>query len=300
MTGKKRITVIKSYKIDELKSATPKNGDFGCFRLEDFLKDIEQLKAPHRHDHFAVFFINAGKGEHAIDFKKYTLRKNRVFLLTPGQIHAWKFERKSAGYVLLFSKEFFSVANQNRDLRNFLFYRVQKAKPYFDMVPQTGNDVMQLFKQIEKECSNGEVFAYQFIRSYLNILLLKLTRLHNQSAGIEVSVSAAFRKVREYERIINKNYKSMRAVTDYARLLRVTPNYLNAVCKKVVGKPAGAMLRERILLEAKRLLANTDSTASEIAYQLNFEDNSYFGRFFKKNTKTTPAKFRERTRRKIN
>ena len=52
------------------------------------------------------------------------------------------------------------------------------------------------------------------------------------------------------------------------------------------------MIRERILLEAKRLLVHSPQTVAEIAYQLNFEDTSYFGRFFKKHTGTTPEQFR--------
>ncbi|RYZ32209.1 MAG: AraC family transcriptional regulator, partial [Sphingobacteriales bacterium] len=69
--------------------------------------------------------------------------------------------------------------------------------------------------------------------------------------------------------------------------------HLNALCQDLLGKTAGELIRDRILLEAKRLLVNADISISEIAWQLNFADNSYFSKFFKKQAGTTPEAFRK-------
>jgi len=74
--------------------------------------------------------------------------------------------------------------------------------------------------------------------------------------------------------------------------LYITPNHLNALCQDMLGKTAGDLIRDRILLESKRLLTNADMTITEIAYNLNFKDNSYFNRFFKKEVGSTPDEFR--------
>lgn len=79
----------------------------------------------------------------------------------------------------------------------------------------------------------------------------------------------------------------------YADHLSVTPNYLNTLCKKVTGKTVGKIIRNRIILEAKRLLVNSEYTISQIAYDLYFEDNSYFTKFFKANTGLSPIEFRK-------
>src|SRR5690606_22830534 len=92
---------------------------------------------------------------------------------------------------------------------------------------------------------------------------------------------------------INEKFKVMKGVKDYAARLCITPNYLNAVCTKVTGKSAGEHIRERIMLEAKRLLLHSDNTVSEIAGELNFDDNPYFCRFFKKYAQITPEQFRK-------
>ena len=91
---------------------------------------------------------------------------------------------------------------------------------------------------------------------------------------------------------MNEYYNRKRLPKEYAAMLYVTPNHLNALCNDLLGKAAGEVIRDRVLLEAKRLLVNADINISEIAFQLDFKDNSYFTRFFKKYTGTTPEDFR--------
>jgi AraC-like DNA-binding protein len=81
---------------------------------------------------------------------------------------------------------------------------------------------------------------------------------------------------------------------EYAALLYVTPNNLNMLCKQLLGKAAGEVIRDRILLEAKRLLVNVDISIAEIAYKLSFTDHAHFTKFFKKETGETPDEFRKR------
>ena len=81
---------------------------------------------------------------------------------------------------------------------------------------------------------------------------------------------------------------------DYASLLYITPNHLNALCKELLGESAGELIRKRIILEAKRLLVIKDYSIAEVAYELNFNDNSYFTKFFKKIEGMTPEDFRKK------
>ena len=77
------------------------------------------------------------------------------------------------------------------------------------------------------------------------------------------------------------------------RRSRIEPSNSQKLALSLVGKTAGDLIRDRVLLEAKRLLTNADMTVTEIAYDLNFQDNSYFNRFFKKETGMTPDEFRK-------
>ena len=98
---------------------------------------------------------------------------------------------------------------------------------------------------------------------------------------------------RNFEKLIEQNFTTKRLPKEYVEILFVTPNHLNALCNQLIGKSAGDIIRNRVLLEAKRLLVNSNQNISEIAWQLKFEDNSYFSKFFKKNEGITPDEFRK-------
>jgi AraC-like DNA-binding protein len=101
--------------------------------------------------------------------------------------------------------------------------------------------------------------------------------------------------LQSFRKLIDQNFNTLRLPKDYAALLYITPNHLNALCNDMLGIPAGEVIRNRVILEAKRLLVNLDLTVTAIADKLNFADNSYFTRFFKKYTGQTPEEFRKQT-----
>ncbi|MGF1923148.1 MAG: helix-turn-helix domain-containing protein, partial [Bacteroidia bacterium] len=99
--------------------------------------------------------------------------------------------------------------------------------------------------------------------------------------------------IKNFKDLIEKNYKHLKLPKQYAELLYITPNHLNAVCNDFLNISAGTLIRNRILLEAKRSLVNLDMRIGEIATELHFTDQSYFIKFFKKYEGITPEKFRK-------
>jgi len=99
--------------------------------------------------------------------------------------------------------------------------------------------------------------------------------------------------LKNFQKLIEANYIKLKLPKDYANLLYITPNHLNAVCKDLLGMQAGEVIRNRTILEAKRLLTNAQLNITEIAFKLNFSDNSYFTKFFKKFEGITPEEFRK-------
>jgi AraC-like DNA-binding protein len=81
--------------------------------------------------------------------------------------------------------------------------------------------------------------------------------------------------------LLDKNFKEKKMVAEYAAELLVTPNYLNRIVKKNTGFSAGHQIRQRVVLEAKRMGRYSDAGMKEIAYNLGFLDTAHFSRFFK-------------------
>lgn len=293
----KKAQKIPSYKITEIKREQGHASDFEFYRFEYFVANIDHLTHPHRHDHFALFFVTRGQGSHLIDFQEYELRAGRVFLIAPGQIHAWRSFRGVRGFVLLFTKEFFTLTLQYKELRAYLFFNNIYRHAFLDVDRRTSGHLQKLLSSIEDEFLHQKTYSQNIIRSYINIVLFELTSVYEKAMPSSQAHNVMDAKLREFEALIEKSFKKYHLVSDYAHLLYITPNYLNAICKQRKGIPAGEVVRDRIMLEAKRLLTHSDKTVTQIAYDLGFEDNSYFGRFFRKYAGMTPAAFRQSAKR---
>jgi AraC-like DNA-binding protein len=108
------------------------------------------------------------------------------------------------------------------------------------------------------------------------------------------------RIVRQFSELSDVHFKDKTQVTHYADMMFVTPGHLNDTIKSALGKTAKQIIDEKRIIEAKRLLFWGEHTIKEIAWQLNFEDDGYFNRFFKKHTGNTPATFQKSIREKYN
>jgi AraC-like DNA-binding protein len=143
-----------------------------------------------------------------------------------------------------------------------------------------------------KECGNLYLFKAEILRRYFKIFLIYLTRQFPtvlkttmQSRNIELA--------EKFKSHLEKNFRTQKKVADYARLLSVTPNYLNEIVKKITGYPASHHIRQRVVLEAKRQAAYSDICMKEVAWQLGFSDIAHFSKFFKNSTGVNFSEFKK-------
>lgn len=280
---------IPAYTIESLKSTNAEPKEIDLFRFDYFARDIEHLKAPHRHHFFTFILVTAGGGIHDIDFKKYALKAGRLFLIAPGQVHAWRELVNVKGYVLLFTDSFMALSKGRKLLSSWPLFRTYQSC-FIDLSDTERKIWLEEFGFMEHELLHPDEFTRDAIFYSISSLLVRASRLKQKGQITEDSFGQGF--LFTFQELIEKNFIRIKSPKDYADLMNVTPNHLNAQCKKKSGKSAGELIRQRIILEAKRLLAHTKLSASEIAFKLGFDDNSYFGRYFKKYTNKTPEAFR--------
>jgi AraC-like DNA-binding protein len=267
--------------IETLGVGKAERGDVRVDRLEDRL--IPKVPFPHKHDFYQLVFVKSGKGFHEVDFKKYLIKGQEVFILKPGQVHAWKFSASTKGFVVEFTTESLAkleFANSIDLLPDHCVWNLKKKTASQDFL-----------EMMEEEYQQKEAGYRLSLQNYLNILLLELSR-RTESLKTQGSVQDSFSL--RFSQCVEKNYKQHHSLEFYAKELKVTPKSLSARIQRTLGKPAKEVILQRCLLEAKRLLSFSKMPISEMGYELGFDDPNYFSRFLKQNIKMSAQEFRER------
>jgi AraC family transcriptional activator of pobA len=250
----------------------------------------------HRHTFFELLFFRGGQGTHEIDFQHFPIEGNSVHFVSPGQIHRLGLKNAN-GYVLCFTEDFVSLKNKESFVENFPFYD-SSVTPALKLSKELSEDIDNLITWVTHEFEQSSELKADLLRSYLNIILLKLKRrfLENQNnkSGLKLSKK---QRVIQFKKLINDHYLLHKTVADYADELNITPNHLNALCHKHEGKTATSLIQERMTLEAKRLLYTTEMNVKEISFYLKFENVPYFNRFFKKQAGLTPVEYRKQAQK---
>ena len=264
--------------------------NFLADHLEVYLGKNNNLVFPHRHNFYQMLLFLSGEGMHEIDFKQYPIERGQVYFMGPGQVHSWMFEGKMTGYIVNFDIDYFkSLLIQSDYVENLdLFSSLNEG--VFTLEEYQVREISSLFDQLIRLSSLP--VAKDLKRSLLLYILLRFDQAYIPNFPAK-SIDYHLVLIKNFISLVDQNFKELHLPKEYAELLFVTPNHLNSVCKEYLGTQAGEVIRNRIMLEAKRLLILPDWTISQVAYELSFNDNSYFTKFFKKVEGKTPEEFRK-------
>jgi AraC family transcriptional activator of pobA len=267
----------------------------GYFYLSSFAQHLQEhlfIQKPHKHNFYILLFITQGSGTHTIDFKEYPVAPNHIFFMAPGQVHSWELSEDTAGFILFFTQEYYQQEFPQKKLYNYPFFNALLHQPYLRVSATEEAALLWILQHMQVELAGQQLMQANMLRLYLDMLLILLAREY-QSLGIGVQApGGTLSELQTLENLIDLHYKDHLPVSFYADQLHVTARQLNETCKRSLNKTATALIQERILLEAKRLLVHADLTSSQIAAYLGYMDTPYFFRFFKKHIGLTPEQFR--------
>lgn len=256
-----------------------------------------QVSYPHRHDFYEILYLAEGSGFHIIDNNRYEIRPPCIFFLSPGQAHKLELSHDIGGYIFLFTSEFYLLnqAKKGRLLEFPFFFSVERTNPPLLFTKEEDEHFIRaLFQRGCREIARGNAGSEDLIRSLLETLLLSCDQLYPYGQE-NIRMGRGHFLVKRFLLLIEENYQKNLRVNDYAARLAVTPNHLTQMVKQITGKTSTELLQEKYIIEIKRLLLHTGMNVSEIASVMNFEDQSYFTKFFKKYTGLTPKQFRNKS-----
>lgn len=243
---------------------------------------------------FMMILVQKGQAELSLDYKTYHIASDKLAFIIPN--HVFRILTMSSDFnasVLIIDRSLFEEIMQERQgVFNYISF---SKRPVIALEPDEKTDLQKSYLLIQEKIRLRTHFFYKemvhnitvtLLLDFLNILTAKRTDL------IYTMFSRQEDLVDKFFKLLAKHAKEQHMLTFYADKLFVTPKYLSVVLKKLTGKTGSKWINEALVLEAKKLIKSPRSNIQEVAYALNFNDQSAFGRFFKKSMGVSPLLYR--------
>ena len=262
--------------------------DGGVFSV-DFvgLDATPETPEPHRHEYFEIFWTLAGEGRHSIDFVQYEMKAGRMFFISPGQVHDVD-DLPDALYAISFNAEFINAQQSSQTSIEQLFLQHQTQPPYIDLDHKGSENLKGVMRIIDQELERQNPD-----NNLMSHLLVSLLRYVMRYLTCQTSLdNKTDNRMIRLLKLMDEHYVQRRDTGFYSDKLAITSKRLNELTREKFSKTVTQMLHDKVTVEARRLLVFSDKTIKSIAFQLGYQDTSYFCRFFKRQSGMTPAEFR--------
>ncbi|MGO1244120.1 MAG: helix-turn-helix domain-containing protein [Sphingobacterium sp.] len=280
--------VAKIPVIEQCTVSGPFHKDILVEDLAGYLERNRNLVFPHRHNFYHFLLFTKGTGTFSLDFETFEVQPWRIYFMSPGQIHTWVFDEGVDGYIVNFDKDLFKTfLVRSEHVSYFSFFSGRAEDDVFTIKEEQRVSVLNIFERLRQNMRELDFGRVSLL--YLFHVLEKQRDPVERVGANKINHAL----LHNFMNLIEVHFSTLKLPKDYAALLYVTPNHLNAVTKEQLGYSAGELIRNRVLLEAKRLLVVKNYSIAEIAYELNFSDASYFTKFFKKAVGCTPEEFKK-------
>lgn len=283
---------IKSLSINALKKPFTFDGDFLHTTVNDLIclfSGENTLKTKF----YTLLLVHKGSGTFTIDNYSYDIVKGRVFFVNYNQICQLSDLKEFSGEAVLFTQSFYNlIYTGNRKIKDDTAFN--QIASYIDFNKNENADFLLSFADIKKEVLKSEVLSKEIICLLLKVSMLKYIRKTKNINTINLKTSRKNSYLENFGKLVNLYFKELKRTSDYAEKMHISANYLNALVKEKFEISAETYIQNRVVLQAERLLLNTDLSVAEIGYELGFSDKSHFGKYFKKIASESPNNFRKK------
>jgi len=256
------------------------------------------ISYPFRSDSYSLILVRSGSCTIQLDLISHTLTKNEALIGKPQTVvHILDKSKELSVVTISFTVDFIlSNGFKKEDFDAFEFFTANNI-PQIKLTEEEMDSAVYLAKILEryKRFSLDKLhYKEDLIQTSFKLLLYHYASVFKREfPDLEASLSRQEHLALRFLDILNENFKNERTVQFYADVLCITSGYLTKVLKEVSGKTANQLIDEAVILEAKMLLNNPVLSIAEVAEELQFSDQSFFGKFFKKHTGFSPTSYRK-------
>lgn len=241
------------------------------------------------------FLCTSGQIDLEIDLNMYTLHEgDAAMILTGSFLRVIRIKDSARIAFIAINSDFLKYVGNVKTV----IEHVNKVKrmPVSHMEPDMMEESLMIYNEIKKKLSNPDYrFKEEVAKSYIQIMLCNFFDrfvLKNETTEEQAPKSRKEELFKNFIKLVKDNYLNHRSITFYADKLCVSPKYLSSVVHKVSEKYATDWINQYVILEAKSMLIMEDTNIKDVSNHLNFANQSFFAKFFKKHTGYTPKEYK--------
>ena len=258
---------------------------------------MQVFRFPCRIDAFIIGVGTEGETSVSFNLHEFKLKKDSIFIFTPTNVLQVTSQQYFKADVIAISPDF--MRRINIDIKNMmpLFLKFVE-NPALTLTPEESRSMRGMIAQIERETRGPEThFSFDIVSGLIAATIYKVGDimyhyLAEHPEGQNNSHNRAEEYFKQFTHLLGEHFREERSVGFYARQLCITPKYLTTLIKRISGQSVSEWIDNYVILEAKTLLKYSTMSIQEIAYYLNFPNQSFFGSYFKRNTGMSPSQYK--------
>ena len=291
---------ISSFTLNELitmAGGEKRPGIMGECIAANSASEMEIFRFPSRLNALIIGVGTEGETSLTSNLQEFRLKKDSLFIFSPKHILQVQSNNRFKAHLIVIAPDFLKRINIDTKRMMPLFLQFGSL-PCMELTQAESQSLRSFISMVEQELKGSETdFSSEIIGGLIAATIYKvgdiLTHYLTEHPEVDSPIhNRAEEYFRQFTELLGEHYKHERSVGFYARLLCITPKYLTTLIKRISGKSVSEWIDNYVILEAKTLLKYSNMSVQEIAYYLNFPNQSFFGSYFKRNAGMSPSQYK--------
>lgn len=291
---------ISSFTLNELitmAGGEKRPGIMGECIAANSASEMEIFRFPSRLNALIIGVGTEGETSLTSNLQEFRLKKDSLFIFSPKHILQVQSNNHFKAHLIVVAPDFLKRINIDTKRMMPLFLQFGSL-PCMELTQAESQSLRSFISMVEQELKGSETdFSSEIIGGLIAATIYKvgdiLTHYLTEHPAIDNPIhNRAEEYFKQFTELLGEHYKHERSVGFYARQLCITPKYLTTLIKRISGKSVSEWIDNYVILEAKTLLKYSNMSVQEIAYYLNFPNQSFFGSYFKRNAGMSPSQYK--------
>ena len=291
---------ISSFTLNELitmAGGEKRPGIMGECIAANSASEMEIFRFPSRLNALIIGVGTEGETSLTSNLQEFRLKKDSLFIFSPKHILQVQSNNRFKAHLIVIAPDFLKRINIDTKRMMPLFLQFGSL-PCMELTHAESQSLRSFISMVEQELKGSETdFSSEIIGGLIAATIYKvgdiLTHYLTEHPEVDSPIhNRAEEYFRQFAELLGEHYKHERSVGFYARQLCITPKYLTTLIKRISGKSVSEWIDNYVILEAKTLLKYSNMSVQEIAYYLNFPNQSFFGSYFKRNAGMSPSQYK--------